>query len=356
MIKRLFTFIFSLLILFVPCHLLSQDNTGMKFGINVDQVLKSDLDKNDHVYKPREVELTFYGPINHLFDGNISAAAHEEDGEFKFELHEAWVSSSSLVKDFEFKAGQYFLNIGRLNKTHRHEWPFISPPKFFEQMFEEEGVRDSGLEVTYRIPGELNLSLLAGIASGRTFGENESSANGKQPNLPTNYLRFGYFFEAFGWNGFDIGLNYLNRIDGEGNQSLFFGLDFIGKKKEGSSLKHLIQNEIWFKQTSLDDGSKDRNEIGTYFYYQYGINNDWAIGPRLDYFSDLTREDSAGNSVSHYDVRGVLSLTYKPTEFMRFKLDYSYGFEKEGGMEIQQTNMLEFQITFLLGAHPSHDF
>lgn len=333
----------------------SQEDNTLRFGLNVDQIFKSDLDKNDHEYKPREVGLLFYGQINHLFDATVSVAAHEEDDEFKLELHEAWVSSNSLVKNFEFKVGQYFLDIGVLNKTHRHEWPFVSPPKFFENMFADEGIKDSGLEITYRFPDKLNFSILAGLASGRTLGENDSNANGKQPDLPTNYLRFGYSFEAFGWNEFDFGVNYLNRIDGDGNQTLYFGFDFVGHKDAEPTLKHLIQNEIWLKLTSLNEESNDQHEIGTYLYYQYGINNNWAIGSRLDFFSDLTREDPSGKTISHYDIRGVLSLTYSPSESLRFKLEYSYGFEKESGIELQQTNLLELQIVFLLGTHPTHD-
>ena len=298
MIKKLFYLIF--LNLFVCTKIFSQENTGMKFGINVDQIFKSDLDKNEHEYKPREVELTFYGPVNHQFDALVSVAAHEEKGSFFFEIHEAWVSSSTLLENFEFRLGQYFLKIGRLNKVHRHEWPFITAPRYHQEFFGQEGVEDSGIEVTYQIPGKNNFSILAGLASGRTFGHSHSA--GEQPNLPTNYLRFGYFFEAFGWNGFDLGLNYLNRINSVGDQTLFFGLDLIGKKKAGSSTKHLVQNEVWFKQTSYDTGVDDKKEIGTYFYYECGISNDWAIGSRIDYFSDLTRKDIFGNTLDHYAI------------------------------------------------------
>lgn len=346
--------LFFICFLFISSSVFSQENTGMKFGINVDQVFTSDFEKDDYIYSPREVELTFYGPVNHLFDALVSAACHEERGVFNFELHEAWISSSSLVKNFEFKLGQFFLNIGRLNKVHRHEWPFITGPRYHQKFFGDEAVSDSGIEVAYQIPSNLHFSITAGLGSGRTFGHSHSA--GEKPDLPTNYLRFSHFFEAFNWNGFDIGLNYLNRINGEGDQTLFFGLDFIGKKKNGSTTQHLIQNEIWFRQSSYNAGDSDTREIGSYIYYQYGFTNGWSIGSRLDYYSDLTVEDIFGNKLEHYDIRGVLSLTYQPTEFMRFKLDYSYGIEKQDGKELQQTNMLEFQVTFLLGAHPSHEF
>ena len=333
-----------------------QDNSlgGMKFGINLDLVHTSDIEAKENLFAPREAEITFYGPVNHLFNAMVAVAAHNEEGSLNFELHEAWVSSASLVNNFDFRFGQYFLNIGRLNKVHRHEWPFITAPKFYEEMFAEEGISDSGLEVTYKIPGKSNFSLLAGLASGRVLGE--AHYEGKQPNLPTNYLRFGYFFEAFGWTGFDCGLNYLNRIDGDGNQSLYFGFDFIGKKKEGAILKHLVQSEFWTRKATNQNGDIGSNEFGFYLYYQYGFTKEWALGPRLDYFTDLSRKDDLGKSVNYYDVRGVLSLTYQPTEFMRFKLDYSNGIEMVDNSKLQQTNKIELQVTFLLGAHPSHDF
>ncbi len=346
--------LFLIFFLVVFQSVFSQENTGLKWGLNADLVFKSDLENDDHEFKPREVELMFYGPVNHLFDALVSVAAHEEDGEVNLELHEVWVSSSALLPNFEFKLGQYFLNIGRLNKVHRHEWPFITAPRYHLEFFGEEAVSDSGLEVLYQIPGQHHFSLLAGLASGRTFGHSHSA--GKQPNLPTNYLRLGYFVEAFDWQGFDIGLNYLNRINSEGDQTLFFGFDLIGKNRTGSFSKHLIQTETWFKQTSYKANDDRTNEIGSYAYYQYGFNKDWAIGTRVDYYSDLSRENILGNSLKHYALAGTISLTYKPTEYMRFKLDYTYGAERQDGTELQQINQLEFQVTFLLGAHPSHDF
>ncbi len=344
------------LLILLNVTILGQDNSlgGMKFGVNVDLVHSSDLEENEHLFKPREVELFFYGPVNHLFDASISVAAHNEGGEFQFELHEAWISSSSLVKNFDLKLGQYFLNIGRMNKVHRHEWPFISAPRFYEEMFGEEGVSDSGLEVNYRFPGSLNFSLLAGLASGRTFGHSHSE--GEQPDLPTNYLRFGYFFEAFDWNGFELGVNYLNRINSEGDQTLFFGMDFVGKKKTGPTLKHLIQSEVWSRTSSFNVGGDDRHELGCYVYYQYGFTNEWALGARLDYFTDLSRKDFFGNTQKYYDLRAILSMTFQPSEFLRFKLDYSNGIEILDSTKLQQTNKIELQVTFNLGAHPSHDF
>src|SRR4051812_3185419 len=46
---------------------------------------------------PREGEALFYAPIDHLFDGLLNLAAHEEKGEFKFEIHELYISTSKLI-------------------------------------------------------------------------------------------------------------------------------------------------------------------------------------------------------------------------------------------------------------------
>ena len=129
-----------------------------------------------------------------------------------------------------------------------------------------------------------------------------------------------------------------------------------GKKKEGATLKHLIQSEFWSRTSSFDAGGDDRHELGCYVYYQYGFTKDWALGARLDYFTDLSRKDFFGNSLEYYDLRGILSLTYQPSEFLRFKLNYSYGTEMLDSTELKATNQVELQVTFNLGAHPAHDF
>ncbi len=45
----------------------------------------------------RSAELAFFGPLDPTFDAYVNFAAHNEDGEFKAEVHEAYLGSSKLI-------------------------------------------------------------------------------------------------------------------------------------------------------------------------------------------------------------------------------------------------------------------
>ena len=116
------------------------DNTGMKVSASVDiqgsSKVSGESDAENRI-DVREAEILIYGPVDHVFDGLLSLAAHKEEGASLFEIHEAFLSSSKLVPRSTIKVGQFFLGVGRLNRIHRHEWPFISAPKVHALFFWE---------------------------------------------------------------------------------------------------------------------------------------------------------------------------------------------------------------------------
>ena len=69
------------------------NDTGLDFTIALDMVSDTKLSENSDAknkLEAREVEFIAHGPIDHLFDGTMSMAAHPEDGVTLFELHEGF--------------------------------------------------------------------------------------------------------------------------------------------------------------------------------------------------------------------------------------------------------------------------
>ena len=88
--------------------------------------------------KVRTAEFMFFSPIDQTFDGALNFAAHTE-GNVVFstpEVHEAYIQTSKLIPRSRLKMGQYFLAIGRLNKFHQHDWPFVITPLTQLNVFE----------------------------------------------------------------------------------------------------------------------------------------------------------------------------------------------------------------------------
>ena len=200
--------------------------TGLQTSLAVDLLADFKLNKESKSsdgFFTREAELSLYGPIDHLFDGVLTMSAHREHGVQMFEVHEASISSSKLLKGFSFRAGQFFLGLGRLNRFHRHDWPFTEAPIVQKKYFDSEGVSDSGLEASYLMPLDFYLNITAGVTNGWTYGHAHNE--GEKPKTPTHYARVSSFLDGDDVYGLALGLNYLGRESSEGEKLELLGLD-----------------------------------------------------------------------------------------------------------------------------------
>jgi hypothetical protein len=302
---------------------------------------------------PREAEILFYAPTDYLFDGQMSAAAHNENGAFKFELHELFISSSKLIPRSRFRAGKFFLGVGRLNSFHRHDWPFISAPKVHASFFDDEAASDTGLEYSYLFPTPFYLDLTVGVTNGWTYGHADDL--GTRPYFPTHYARLASFQSLFSDGGCQFALNYLGRKDGVGEMVSLMGIDATAKWKEGPLLKTLIQSEFWYQIRSPLSGNTTR-AFGFYIYPQYGLSNSWSLGVRFDGYKDLTLKDANDVSISNFDYGIIPTLTFKPSEFSTIRAAYNLLGSYQGGTHTNGARAFEIQAVFILGSHPAHDF
>lgn len=308
--------------------------------------------KNQEIYPQRfdlrEAEFGIYGPIDHNFDGNISFAAHNESGEHNLEVHEAYLSSNKLISSTTLKAGMFFLGIGRLNQSHRHDWPFISAPKSHRTYFAEEAATDTGFQVNILIPSlPIYTELSLGVTNGWTFGH--SHDQGKKPIRPTHYVHFVNYFSLGDSGGLQTGLNYLGRNARVDGGMRLVGLDLVAKWREGKELNWLVQSEAYQRVLS-PIGAVQEKSIGGYFFTQKNIYKSFHAGIRVDAYT------ISSSAQKNLDYSVVPTFTYKHSEFTNFKLAAQWDFEKRDHKNSQTNNVIELQAFFILGDHPSHDF
>jgi hypothetical protein len=343
--------------------LFAADGTGLQIsgtGDIIGMFGTSNSTPNTNRFDAREAELTVFAPIDHLFDGQISLAAHQENGAAFFEIHELFVGSTKLIPRSRFRVGQYFLGFGRLNQFHRHDWPFISAPKvnsvFFggsESIF-FEAARDTGVEYSWLMPLPFYLDLTVGITNGWVLGH--SHVIGTKPNMPTHYIRAATFVDPFlGEGKMQLGFNYVGRRDSGANNRAFFGIDATAKWREQDYTKFLLQSEIWL-MLHRPNGGTNENILGYYLFPQYSFNSNWSVGIRFDGYWNLTRTDAFGNSARSFSYGVVPTVSYKASEFSTFRVAYNWKGTLEDGTERLPERLLEFQAVFILGAHPAHEF
>lgn len=355
---------YSLLLLFLfsagSASAQNSDGSGLKYSLAGDLVGTLGAKHRDTAPATRdrllgrEAELLFYGPVDQTFDAQTSMAAHFENGETNFELHELYLGSSKLIPRSRFKLGKFFLGIGRLNHVHRHDWPFVSAPEVHEEFFDEEGAEDTGLEYGYLLPLPFYLDLTVGITSGFTFGHSHTA--GQRPLRPTHYFRLGTYSDLGETGGMEFGLNYLGRTAGDRSQTHLAGLDLTAKWREGKVLRYLIQTELWWRQLRSSAGTIEK-KVGAYFFPQYGFNHRWFLGVRLDAFNYLNKTNVLSRQrEKNISYAVVPTLSYHSSEFATFRLAYTAKASRELSRTIDSDRIIELQAIFLMGAHPAHDF
>ncbi|MFH1230781.1 MAG: hypothetical protein V1709_04715 [Planctomycetota bacterium] len=97
---------------------------------------------------PRESELVLSSIIDPYFSGYLIASMQNEGAG----IEEAVIQTTDLPYGFEVKAGKLFSNFGRMNSQHSHVWDFIDRPLIYQLTLGEEGLNDTGVQVSYLAP------------------------------------------------------------------------------------------------------------------------------------------------------------------------------------------------------------
>ncbi len=304
-------------------------------------------------YFVREGEFAFSGAIDQLTSGHLGLAFHRGDSGFFVELHEAYLEFPSLPFDIFIKAGRFFYDIGRLNNFHRHDWDFTIAPLVHERLFDQEGVFDTGGEISYLMPWTFYQEIKFGVFNGRTFGHVHNQGFRKPHPLYT--VRAKHFIAL----PYDIGMQWnftffrYNVTRSERDANYTYGTDLTFKWKRGKLYGFTWSTELWYQDKRRESQDVNEKALGLYSYIQYQFLQNWQVGFRFDYFSEpdsfSLRQDGLFNPE---DYAQSLWLTYRPSEFSYFRatLERNDPFEKEDNY------IFRIQAVFILGYHPAHTF
>lgn len=319
----------------------------------------------------REFEFSAISQIDHTWEGVLTLAYHNElqQQEEHMEIHEAFLFSPKVLDQATLKLGKFFLGFGRLNRFHRHDWIFTEAPMYHKDFFGNEGVKDTGVEYSKLVGGDMNWKATVGLVSGAEFlhthshhdeeeADEHHAEEGGQPYSPTGYLRLSAFNEITTQKGYETGINFIVRNDAEGTRFHYAGLDLIFKSRIAQYVDHLVQAEVWSRTAYAKDESDGVEDIGAYVYYEKGFNRHHALGFRYDFLNPDS--DSEG----HKDIDGfhvldnynayTLSYTYTNSEFMKTRLAVEHATGLEIDEEEESATRAFAQLVFSIGAHPAH--
>lgn len=309
---------------------------------------KADLQDQNRL-SIRSAELSFSAPLDSLFEGTIIFAGHSHGGNFLWDIHEAYLKSTELWPGRTIKVGKFLLGIGRLNQMHQHEWLFTEAPKVHREFFADEAAMDTGLEIRESFGEDSPFELTLGLTNGYCYGHCDQL--GRRPITPVHYLRLQY-----GTASQQTGANYWGYTDFSGLKVWHTGLDFVWKKMSHKRAKHRLQSEIYYRNR-LPLNQPAIVDAGTYVYYQRAWNKRWSSGIRGDIFSELNRRwQTVDEKRSNLDYEILLNSTYQRSELTSLRWGLAHAAETQRGDSAVTDTRVEFQIVYMMGAHPAHGF
>jgi hypothetical protein len=344
------------------------------------------------------------GAVDPYLDGEMHMVSFLDPiaGETVVELEEAFMTTRSLPKGYQLKAGHFLTEFGRINPTHPHAWAWLDSPIINTRVFGPDGMRAPGVRLSRLLPCDWFSQVYATVqnANGETMASflaneefYEERPIGGRPFVFRDVHSLEDLTYTFRWeNSWTTCCEEVTWLFGqsacfgpnttgpEGNTQIL-GLDLTRKWKPAKNERGwpftIWMSEFIVRRFRADSFSgpnpadpatdlvlpgETMTDWGFYTQYLYGFKPKWAVGLRYEYvWGSNYSLNSDFVPVSHNedpfrDNRHRLSplLAWYLTEFSRFNFQYNFDYAEH----LPSKNAHSFWIgaEFALGSHPAHKF
>jgi hypothetical protein len=352
----------------------SAQNLMMDVSVAIDIVGVYDKNKpqktTENKLDIRTAEFGFSGAVDQWMRGYFLGAAHGENGKYFYEVHEAWVQFPFLPLNTSLKAGTMFLDIGRINRIHLHDRPFIQTPIVHEKFIGFESIFDTGAEFSILLPWKkITQELVFGATNGRKWGH--AHTDGIRKNNPLFYAHLKNFY-YFGDNwGTQFGLTAIRfePTQDRRNQRYMYGADYIVRWNQSNLKEFSLMGEYWYNKEIFPEDinyqkqtySKPPNQIawGHYLFLDYKFHQLWSVGYRYDYFTDQSLKTSSGFEAANAIEANSLQVTFHSSEFglIRGSLERRFIKDESNNSDPERVDQrMYIQAMAILGSHPPHTY
>jgi len=292
-----------------------------------------------------ELETSYRSVIDPFARADVYVGIGHHDGEFEFELEEAYLTTLSLPFQLQVKAGKFRSNVGKINRLHPHALPFIDVPAVYANFFGDEGLNDQGASVSWLVPNsrfyqELSVEVTRGPA------ENESFAHDPDGNkmLYTSHLK--NFWDLSDNTSLELGLSGLAGPNSEGKNSFLAGVDITYKWKplQFNTYKSFTLQVEAFRSRKERVGASI-NADGLYALVNYQLARRWFVSGRFDHADLPDDPDWNEKAVS-------TTLGWYLSEYQKIEL----GGRTSWGPNLDQSYQALLGIVFVIGTHGAHEY
>ena len=334
----------------------------------------------------RTAEFAFTATVDPYFDASAFIAIEGED----IHLEEGWFATRALPYGLRLKGGKFLSDVGYLNNKHEHQWDFADQNLAYLNLLGDHGLQDTGVQLTWLPDLPVYTLLGAELLQGDQervgafvddADERSDLGLADQEDGPRMFsvfaklspeLGYDHTLQVGGWYAHnrqhqEIHDEALAEVGLEGQADLY-GLDLVYKYDNAESYGKgdlSLQAEYLrsVKDLTVRGGdplaigeSRKLTTDGLYVQGLYGFRPRWQAGLRYDALG-LTNKVS-GDASERFDSsdRWTAVLTWTPTEFSRFRMQYSYNdiLTEAGTSETFNTIWLQFLMS--LGTHGAHQF
>lgn len=350
-----------------------------------DQLELGDHDPNKRGFTLPNAEIVLDGAVDPYFKGFANIVLKlDQNNETSIELEETYLQSATLPWNLQLKAGQFFAAFGRQNAQHPHQWAFVDSPIVLTRAFGPDGLRNLGAQLSWLAPTPFFTEATLGVFDGQgstAFGfRNPGEGDGagvdrfhgrstfdRHLRGPGDLLfvpRLSSSFDVTDTQTLVAGLSAaLGPNDtGEDRNTRIFGGDLYWKWKPADAnagfpfvswqTEGLYQ---WF-EAGADPAaglpSETLKDWGGYTQVLWGFKERWVAGLRGEYADGNNGAFDAQDQFRGERYRLSPALTFYPSEFSKFRLQYNF----DHGHLFGEEHSIWLQFEFLLGAHGAHKF
>jgi hypothetical protein len=346
-------------------------------------------------------ELSIGGAIRDWFEVQSHAVLvrEEPEGETGIELEEAYGRTTALPGGLEVKVGQYFLEFGRFNQQHPHQWMFIDQSLVVGRFFGPDGQRSPGARLAVDLPtdwssrvlvgsmdanGETVPSFLsndeAGSIGGRSFTERGTRSmgdllwNGRWVNgfggTSAHQSKFGVSAVTGPNSTADDGRTLIWGVDAAYRwqpEGALFGWPFAQVEGEFMQRRYRAGASDLVDGTGAVVGTADEDTLsdrGWVLQATYGFVQDWAVGLRYEQVRSVGDsiaevDDGVGGTVqalvdpdtdASRDRRSRISplIAWWPAETVHLRLQYNYD---DAEHRDDKAHSVFLGAEFMIGSH-----
>jgi hypothetical protein len=278
---------------------------------------------------------------------------------FGVEVEEAYATTLELPWNLQARAGQFLTRFGRINATHPHSWDFVDQTLVVGKMLGSEGNRGLGAELSWLFPLPWYVEAIgsftdaAGDATARSFyGATDLGVASPLDLQATGALK-QFFPLSRDWS-LAWGLSVANgpNASGRANRTDLYGSDLYLKYRPlDPGAEHGLSVTLEALNRRRQQPGAVLVDTGGYASAVWRFDRHWESGLRADIVEGLPG-DPRDPDWSQPRYRGAASLTFRPTEFSRLRLQGNADFPTWQSPIYGAVLALEWTV----GAHGSHAF